>query len=723
MRIPGTDIHLFKKDTPTPEFGELASDESIIGASLKNSIIKYNPDTLVGRKGYYVYDKMRLDEAVKSALTLKKQATIAPGWTIEPASEDAKDIEIAEFVEYCFEKMEGSLSNVLMQILTALDYGFSINEIIWKIFEEGEFTGKIGLKQIKSKRPHYYAFKTDPFGNLDPKGIIQTNIISNNTELPINKFIIYSYQKEFSNWYGQSDLRPAYRSWWSKDALIKFWNIYLEKYASPTAWGKYKHGNKSGKDDLQTILNKLQTSTNIVSSMGDYEIDLLESSKNTGSDYKEALHYYDRGIGRSILIPDRLSEAGETGAFSQALVHFDVFLWVVQCLRQELEEVVMTEQLIRRLVAFNYANVAELPKFKFKPMTDDQRIEIAKTFADIVQKGAVRSTLDDENKIREILGFPEQEEPEEVSPVIPEEQPVVDPEQDEEVEFAARDKTRFEKVVNFQTIETDLSDIEIETTKTLQEWLAKQKESLIRFVTNKITKNKLTTKDVFDLNLSHKSDMKKVIMGMFDVTYNQGKSDGKNELPKNFATNKQGIEVRPDKALNYLNDKSNFVVKGINEPLTGDIQRVLVNSIKTGASVPNTIKQIEQAYEPYLSDGTAIIDKKQLEPFRLEAIVRTNMSEAYAEGRRAIGEDPDLKDFVLGYQFSEILDSRTVPVSLKADKMTIRINDPRLPELTYPLHWNDRGMFIFITSDEVPIEWSSDAELDELLTMVKETKP
>lgn len=716
--------------------GEIASDPSVIATSLKESIVQYNPDSLINRKGYQIIDKMRIDEAVKSALTLKKQAVIAPGWTIEPASDDPKDIEVAEFIEFALNKMRGSVSNMLMQILLALDYGFSINEIVWKMYEDGPHKGKIGLKAIKSKKPHYYDFKADQFGNLDKNGIVVNAFAGGEQELPTNKFIIYTYQKEFSNWYGQSDLRPAYRSWWSKDALIKFWNIYLEKFGQPTAWGRHKQGDSKGRGDLQSILDKLQTSTNIVSSMGDFEIDLLEGKRSSTGDYKEALHYHDRGIARSILIPDRLSEAGETGALSQALVHFDVFLWVVKCLRLDLEELCMEEQLIRRLVSFNFSDVEELPKFKFKALTDEQTIELAKTFADVVQKGAVRPAFEDENKIREILGFPEKTEEEPVDDIQPEilVNPASNGPEDEEIEddekksmsieFVARDKTRFEKTINFKAIEKELDEREIEVTDKLQDILEKQKASVIKFVTNKMLKNSLSTKDVLDINLGFKSDQKKVINEMFANLYSLGKQDAKKELPRNFATtNKQGQEVKPDKALKFMQDKTDFVVKGINDPLTGDIQKVLINSIDIGQSVPNTIKGIEDAYQPYLEDGNAIVDQKQLQPFRLEAIVRTNMSQAYNQGRRAIGEDPDVKDFVLGYQFSEIIDSRTAEVSLLADQNTIRIDDPRLPELTYPLHWNDRGLLVFVTSDQTPIEWTSDAELDQLLSMVRQTKP
>ena len=49
---------------------------------------------------------------------------------------------------------------------------------------------------------------------------------------------------------------------------------------------------------------------------------------------------------------------GDTGAYSQAKVHFDVFLGVIQKLRQDIEETVMNEQLIKRLVSYNFSNVS-----------------------------------------------------------------------------------------------------------------------------------------------------------------------------------------------------------------------------------------------------------------------------------------------------------------------------------------------------------------------------
>ena len=80
-----TKLFQTKDETPPKvKFGELASSESRF--TYKNQIIPYNPDTLVGRKGMQIYDAMRIDDMVKSSLTLKKFATLAPNFKILQAS-------------------------------------------------------------------------------------------------------------------------------------------------------------------------------------------------------------------------------------------------------------------------------------------------------------------------------------------------------------------------------------------------------------------------------------------------------------------------------------------------------------------------------------------------------------------------------------------------------------------------------------------------------------
>jgi phage gp29-like protein len=715
--------NLFKAKAPPT--GEIAITESALYTGV--GFREYNPDVLIRRKGFKTYDEMRLDDAVKAALTLKKHAVLAPGWEIESASEDKEDREIVEYTRYVFDKMQGSLNDFLLQVMTALDYGYSITEIIWTVFDDGPYRGKVGIRALKAKKPHFYEFDTDDYSNLKPNGLIQTRLaLADEKPLPINKFIIYSYQKEFGNWYGMSDLRAAYRAWWSKDNIIKFWNIYLERFGSPLAVGKYKTNNPNSVTNLKTILEKLQSKTSITYRDGEFDISLLEPQRRSTADYKDALDFYNKSIARSILIPDRLMAAGETGAYSQAKIHFDIFLWIVSKLRQDIEEIVMEEQLIRRLVGWNFQDVKELPKFRFNPLTDDQKLELAKAFTDAVQKGAVLPTLDDENHLRRTLNFPEKEVEEEsgqqggAGPQEGQEPDETGEGEKRSMALLQREPTRYEKTVDFAKINNALKDREQKTLDKLREILTKQRDALTAFINSKQINGKLTTKLInTGIDLKYIRDIKQAINDMFIKAYKQGINDSKSEIPKNFIKAKQGIAVIPQKALDYFSAKTDFVVKGIKEPLVTATQGILLNALRTGEAVPKTIKKLQDAYLPYLAAGDIIIDKKQLTSYRLEAIVRTNMSEAYNYGRRAVGEDPDVKDFVIGYQFSEILDDRTVEISEFVDGKIIPVDHPSLPELTYPLHWNERGMFVFVTKDDLPVEFMSEGDIAKAISMKK----
>lgn len=701
-------LKLFQKEEikQKPEIGELAITNSLLYPS-GLGLYTYNPDELARKKGgLRVYDDMRQDEQVKACLTMKKHSVLSAGWFI-----DGEEQELVDFINYVLNKMQGTINEILQNILTALDYGYSISELIWTEYVEGKYVGKYGYKMIKTKKPHLFNFDIDEYENLKEDGIILNNLTTA-SRLPINKFIIFTYQKEFNNLYGCSDLRPAYRNWWSKDAIIKFWNIYLERFGQPLTRGQYSVNDSNKIADLKQILTNLQSKTSIIHRKGDFEIDFLEAQRRATSDYQEALSYHNRAIARSILIPDKIAEGGDVGAYAQARVHFDLFLLVINQLRREIEENVMNEQIIKRLIQVNYGMVNVLPQFKFNPITDEQKMQMIEIFTRVVQAGAVLPNIDDQNKIRESLGFP-----------IAEEKVLKSNNKVKKYKMNKRALSKYEKHVDFKHIDEDLLGQEIKVKEILQEILTKQRDSLTSFISSKILNAGLTTSLIRGLDLKYMGDLRMTFQNMFDGGYLLGNKDSEKELFKRFVlTQKQGMGITPQKAIDYLKAKSDFTALKIKEPILKDVKRVLLNSLRTGASVKATVIQLEKVYDPYLISGV-IEEGEELAPYRLEAIIRTEIGEAYNYGRRAIGEDPDLADYVLGYEFSEILDSRTTEISREIDGMTIRIDSDYLDDLTYPLHWNDRGMFVFITKEDEPVEWTDEGILAEMAEWTKELKP
>lgn len=715
----------YKTDTK-PDMGELAS----AGFNLygQKDIIPYNPDTLIGRKGFYVYDQMRVDDQVKACLTLKKFATLAPNYQIIPASNDEKDKEIADFVRYSFNRVEGNIIDGLLEILTALDYGYSITEINFKTFEHGEFKGKIGLKNLKTKQPHNYRFEVDKFSNL--QNIIYSEGMED-SKYPLNKFLIFSYQKEFGNWYGTSDLRPAYRGYWSKDVLIKMWNIYLERFANPTVLGKYKSNDPTSRNNLRNILDNLTAKTSITHRMDEFDIGLLESSRNATGDFQTALNFYNKTIARSILIPDRLMAEGETGAYSQAKIHFDVFLWVIQKLRLDLEDGVMAEQLIKRLVAFNYANVQELPKFKFNPMTDEQKQVLNTMFITAVEKGVIVPTLEDENILREHLSFPSKEiDPdkeiidrpdEEIIQEMKEKNPFGQPFDKDKTKVPRKPKNRAEKRVDFKKVNNTIDELEQRFLENIIETMTRQMEAVTTYITNKMDENKFDFTAIDNLDLKYKGDLIKVFETGYEDAYKEGKEQARESLPKKFLKTKIGTGILTTGFQRYFKSKARLDVKRIAAILNNNLSTVLLDSLVKGKSIPATVIEIEKAFNPYIAAGTEITEAGTLAvAYRTTTLVRTATLGAYNYGRREMGEDKDVKEFIIGYQLSAMIDERTSEVcELVAEtEPTIRAKDEGLlNELTPPLHFNCRSILIFITKDDLPMQWTNEAELQEIIQL------
>lgn len=351
-----------KKQVP---LGEISTQTSLLYAGIMP--LGYNPDDLVQKKGLAIYKKMREDDQVKAVLLMKKYAVLANPWTVVPASNEPQDKEVAEYIKDQFDGMEGIFEDALMNVLTALDYGFSVTEVIYKMVEEGKWKGKIGLKKLATREPFNYDFDYDEHGNLKPDGIK----FQGTNKYPQDKFIIFSYRKEFSNWYGQSDLRAAYRSWWSKEILIRFHNMYLERFGMPTTIGKYKKGTSPDQvTKLRTVIENIQTKY-AITIPDDIIVELLQSGSQGEVQFHTAIEMHNKFIARSVLVPDLIGYTEHTGGgFALGKKQFDVFLWILKKLSRDIEENIVGEQLIKKLVDFNFT-VEKYPQFQFQAITEE----------------------------------------------------------------------------------------------------------------------------------------------------------------------------------------------------------------------------------------------------------------------------------------------------------------------------------------------------------------
>ena len=677
----------------------------------------YNPSQLVTRKGLEIFDKMMKDDQVKASITFKKMAAVSSGWEIVSPSDQPEDWDVSEFAKWALNNMKsvedgilgGSVTDALIEMLDAIVYGYSITEKNYGIVEHGEYSGMIRYDSLKSKRPHDFGFKVDQFGNLDSEGILQYQGGIGTKPLPRSKFVVYVYGHKFSNWYGESDLESTYRPWWLKDNAYKWLAMLMERLGIPPVFGLYNpdHYNKAQQDDLKNIFKNLQAATFGViprKNADDLEIKVVEAADNANRVFIPALAMLNSDIARSILMPGHmgLTPDESVGSYAKSKKVFDVFMMVVDHIRQELEGVVNC-QVVRPLMDYNFAGLASYPAFKFLPLTDEIRTDLFDKWMQAVAADTVVRQPEDETHIRSVLGFPTKD------PSMPEavksaQAPAFNhsvrsgiPAYSQAIK-QYRQTNKYEKRVDFAQIERRLDDLEAKASARMKEVLTGTRDALTGYVQRNQT---TSAKFIENIRLKGMGDLQTVVKEFLRSSYGYGEKTLRAELPKKFQdVEGTGPSFVPTQALRWLDEKGVHITGVIRDDITNKAKTILLNALRTGETQRETTAKLESLFEMYLGDESVISDGAVVSPHRLETIVRTNSTDAFNQGRLVTARDPDLEGFIRGMEFSAGLVARTTEVCKLLDGKIIPMGEPALDSLSPPLNFNCRSLLVPITTTQ-----------------------
>ena len=759
-----------------PEMGEISHSGTDIWSI--GDLPVYNPDDLIEKKGLEIYRKMqRRDGQVKAVFMLKKHARLSTPWSIRPEDEDDQDaVKQAEFIEHCFSEMKGNVNNTLLKIWNAMRDGYSVAEINYKIIPTGEFKGMIGIDNIKVRKAINYMFKCDEHGNIEEKGLIE----GYNKHLPINKFILFTYNPnddDADSLYGESDFRAAYRYYFSNDIVQRFWNIFLEKFGQPTVIGRYETGTpKTKQDEYLNILKNIQTDTAMVMPKG-LEAELLEATRRGDAGYKSAFNTNNAMIARALLVGTLLMDTGEKGSWALSKTHFDIFIYILDYLGTETEDTIVREQIIKRLIDFNFTN-PKYPYFKFESLIKDDQEAKAKIAKMLVDAGLINA---EEEWVRGFLKIPAKEEGIVLPPPKPSGGGFVEDysknKRDQCMECSKppfyeclwaegighawfckehfkewatigdgkgeivsikevkdgmaakkfgdnpnpnlinelnkiiknaenyqarlkRQTNQYEKKCNFTRIVKNLDEWESKAKEDLIKIITKQKESLKKDILKRKIIETNSASQIEKIQLSYVGELKSKIQEYLKDLWQYGREEVKSELGKmKFADIVPGLP--PTKALQYLNNKSFWIAGVIRDSVLKEAKAILYNGLKGGASTPEIMFQLDGFFKEYI--GTTAIEiktGKELTPWHLENVVRTNFSDAYNEGRWAMMNDPDVGDFVPAVAYSSVMDDRTTEICERLDGQVFEKGDPDLARVKPPNHYECRGTLVPVTKYE-----------------------
>lgn len=215
-----------------PNLSELGSSSPSPFVSFSRK--EYNRE-LVGLQGLQKYDTMRRsDGTVRGTLRLVKTPVNAARWFMEPASDSKRDENASDFVWKCFtEYMSISWSQVLSEALLCIEFGYYMFEKVW---EERIIDGQKRMIWAKLAPRHPMDVKEWKYDkNGGPASVVMFSPdghggYNEDIEIPIDKLLVFTFDREAGNIEGISALRSAYKHWYYKTQLEKIDAIQKERH-------------------------------------------------------------------------------------------------------------------------------------------------------------------------------------------------------------------------------------------------------------------------------------------------------------------------------------------------------------------------------------------------------------------------------------------------------------------------------------------------------------
>jgi SPP1 gp7 family putative phage head morphogenesis protein len=687
--------------------------------------LPYNPADLYQQKGdYSLYDNIRTDDQVSSVLSLKKIITLNSAWEIQ-----CENPEISDYIYWALDRcLSDTFTKKLYEILSAMDYGFSITE---KIVSTVDYEGRtmLAFTDLKTRAPHSFEFRLDPHGDMQE---ILQRTSRGQISLPIDKFMLFAYQKEFDNPYGESELnKGVYRAWVSKNAIIKFWNMYLERFGMPTVVGKLPRGAGEGdKNRFKNIIKNIQAKSGMTIP-DDFTVELLQVAKGAG-EYEAAIDKYNQMIARKMLIPDLLGfSGGKTSGGSYALgkEQFDIFYTTINYIRNQIERLV-NKHIINPLVNWNFGPNNEA-YFCFSAVDEKQKTENLNLWLEAVKTGKVPATTESIQWYLEQVGAPAiseedldeiQEEKDEMAAAISgvkddksvdeapaDKSPVMDDsetgetdeqdniERDEEAELTGseavreyeqffRPLTEFEQAANLTKIDRDMSKIEEQWTNTIGDFYMMQINALIQDIKQQNIVEKRRIEKINKLTLRYQSKAEKMILDMVKESYDYGKESVSKDVKK-YVYETEIANLDAEEVATWMAEYAFYISSKDGQIILDTVRPILLDGIRNGSGIKTLTSQILAELEGF--------DPK-INPWRAANIARTTIAKAFNEAR--LQEWQEISEYIGAFQYSAIRDSRTSALCNALDGKIFKPDEAQY--YNPPNHYQCRSVLIPIFIDQ-----------------------
>ena len=160
-------------------------------------------------------------------------------------------------------------------------------------------------------------------------------------------------------------------------------------------------------------------------------------------------------------------------------------------------------------------------------------------------------------------------------------------------------------------------------------------------------------------------------------------------------------EIIPMEAVNWLNEYVPKLSGIYGASVLERVSEVIQASMLEGSTLQERMKALRE------SSG----ELSRMADSRIETIARTEITRADSMGRLISMKCND--DFI-GVEFSAVMDDRTTEICTERNGLVMRLDDPRLPENTPPMHPRCRSLLLSLTVYDYPDGLLTSHEFDEV---------
>ena len=179
------------------------------------------------------------------------------------------------------------------------------------------------------------------------------------------------------------------------------------------------------------------------------------------------------------------------------------------------------------------------------------------------------------------------------------------------------------------------------------------------------------------------------------ITLSDG--DSVKDSVQKFMNTGEWNDVIPENAVKWINGYVPILAGDFSIDVLKKTNEVIKNSLLEGTTHQEREKELQK-----------VLDVSKT---RIEAIARTEITRAHNLGSLTAMK---ANDDVIGVEFSAVLDNRTTIMCQERHGLRMRLDDPRLPENTPPIHVRCRSLLVALTVYDYPDGLLTSHEFDEI---------